>query len=58
MSSPSGGGESLVDRLKEELQQIREAAEAYEKDPINMYDRPESWEKLFNLVSLALGKSK
>jgi len=37
-----------------QLQNIREAAEAYKKDPINAYDKMSSWEKLSNLLELAL----
>ena len=40
--------------LRLQLQNIREAAKACEKDPINAYDKSSSWEKLFNLLKLAL----
>ena len=43
--------------LRSQLQNIREAAEVYEKDQVNAYNWSSSWEKLFNLVKLALGQT-
>lgn len=47
---------SEVQNLRERLEAIREAAEAYERDPINAYDRTSSWAKLGALLRLAKGE--
>jgi hypothetical protein len=45
--------ESRIRQLEDKLDAIREAAETYEKDPINARDKPSSWAKLGALLKLA-----
>ena len=42
------------ERAVEALRRIREAAEAYQSNPVNALDRPESWNRLDALVRAAL----
>jgi hypothetical protein len=42
-----------VSKLRTQIREIKEAAEAYEKDPVNAFDKPSSWGKLSTLVKLA-----
>ena len=41
-----------IRQLEDRLEKIKEAAIAYEKDPISAFDRASSWEKLATLVRL------
>jgi len=45
------GLEIAAAQAEERLREIAKAKEQYEADPVNIYDRPSSWEKLEHLLA-------